>query len=270
GGLTRLAAPADVHALILSDVLGDDLSAIASGPTVPDPTTYAEAVAILNSNKLWQNLPAAVQTHLQQGLLGHIPETPKADDPIFTHSGYTLIGSNTVSLHAVAKAAQNLGYATKIYNDRLCGEAKTAAADLVLYAKHLQDQGITEPIALVAGGETTVTVTGNGLGGRNQELALAFAIAAQRHGLSGAWAFLSAGTDGRDGPTDAAGAIVDPDSLQRMRNAGLNPCELLADNNAYHALSGAADLIISGATGTNVADLQVLLLQPNNPNSIHN
>ncbi|KJV07298.1 glycerate kinase type-2 family protein [Methylocucumis oryzae] len=255
GGLAKLAMPADLHALILSDVLGDDLSAIASGPTVPDPTTYADAVALLHDKQLWPKLPRSVQNHLQHGVQGLIPETPKPNDVIFARTGHSLIGSNTVSLHAMQQAASQLGYQTLIYQTQLQGEAKLEAEKLAAYAKTLN-----KPLALIAGGETTVTVTGQGLGGRNQEFALAFACAASQYGLTSEWTLLSGGTDGRDGPTDAAGGLIDTCSISRMLTAGLNPLARLADNDAYHALQSSGDLLLTGATGTNVADLQVLLI----------
>lgn len=258
GGLARLAAPANVHALILSDVLGDDLSSIASGPTVPDETTYADAIDILTGKNVWDRLPDNVRRHLEQGKLSRIPETPKPGDALFANTGHALIGSNTISVEAMRQAAQNLNYETELYSTHLSGEARTVGATLAAQYERLQHK----KIALLAGGETTVALTGNGRGGRNQEMALAFALAAEQQGLSGNWAFLSGGTDGRDGPTDAAGGIVDPNTLTRMRQTGIAPAERLADNDSYHALKASDDLLNTGATGTNVADLQILLIQP--------
>lgn len=257
GGLARLARPADVHALILSDVLGDDLSAIASGPTVADETYYTDAVALLKSKAIWDNVPERVRLHLQQGQLGLQPETPKADDPIFNTVGYSLIGGNAQSLQAMIAEARRQAYQTVCYSTQLCGEARRVAEQFVQAARR-----INRPLAVLAGGETTVTLKGNGLGGRNQEMALAFALAAKSQGLSGQWVFLSAGTDGRDGPTDAAGGLVDTDSLRRMQALGMNPLAALDNNDAYHALQCSDDLVITGATGTNVADLQLLLIDP--------
>jgi len=264
GGMAKFAVPADLHALILSDVLGDDLSAIASGPTVPDPTTFSDAVEILSSRGVWEQTPANVGTYLQQGQLGLVAETPKPADDVFKQSGYTLIGSNTISVDAALQTAQDLGYQANLYSDQLCGEARDEAEKWVSHAKELILQGITQPIALVAGGETTVTIKGDGKGGRNQEMALAFAIAAKKQRLTGNWTFLSAGTDGRDGPTDAAGAIVDPNTLKRMTDAGVDPTAMLENNDSYTALQSSGDLLITGATGTNVADLQILLIHPTN------
>ncbi|MFU8788730.1 MAG: glycerate kinase type-2 family protein [Methylobacter sp.] len=259
GGLAKLAAPAHVHAIILSDVLGNDLSAIASGTTVADDTTYADAIDVLQSKGLWQQIPDTVRQHLQQGELGAIAETPKPGDAIFKTTTHSLIGSNAISVQAMLAAAQNLGYQTNLYSDCLCGEAREAAEKWAIHAKTLT---ANTPIALLAGGETTVTLKGNGRGGRNQEMALAFAIAAEQHGLSGNWTFLSGGSDGRDGPTDAAGGSVDQDTIKRMTQAGISPTQLLGNNDSYTALAASGDLLITGATGTNVADLQILLIQP--------
>jgi hydroxypyruvate reductase len=193
-----------------------------------------------------------------------VAETPKPGDDVFKYTGHTLIGSNTISVNATLKAAQELGYQVSLYSDQLCGEARDEAEKWVIHAKELIAQGITQPIALLAGGETTVTIKGDGKGGRNQEMALAFAIAAEQHELSGNWTFLSAGTDGRDGPSDAAGAIVDPNTLKRMTDAGIDPVAMLENNDSYAALQSSGDLLITGATGTNVADLQILLIHPTN------
>ncbi|MDP3878450.1 MAG: glycerate kinase [Methylobacter sp.] len=259
GGLAKLAAPAHLHAFILSDVLGDDLSAIASGPTVADDTTYADAIGVLQAKGIWQQVPDTARQHLQQGQLGAIAETPKPGDDIFKATGHTLVGSNTISVNAMLEAARKLGYETNLYSEHLTGEAKAEAEKWLSYAKALP---VNKPLALLAGGETTVTLNGNGRGGRNQEMALAFAIAAEQQGLSGDWVFLSGGTDGRDGPTDAAGGIVDPNTLKRMKQAGINPTELLENNDSYSALKTSGDLVMTGATGTNVADLQILLIRP--------
>jgi len=263
GGLARLAIPADLHALILSDVLGDDLSAIASGPTVPDPSTYDDAIAVFTAKGIWNNVPAPVQQYLEQGKLGQAPETPKPGDKAFANATYTVIGGNAISVSATLKAAQNLGYEAQLYNAHLCGEARNAAEKWVRYAKHVIDNGIDKSLALIAGGETTVTLKGNGRGGRNQEMALAFAIAAQQYDLTGHWTFLSCGTDGRDGPTDAAGGIVDQNSITRMIQSGIDPVAMLNNNDSYTALKSSQDLLNTGPTGTNVADLQVLLIHPN-------
>jgi len=258
-----MSAPADVHALVLSDVLGDELSAIASGPTVADATTFSDAIKVFTDKQLWDKLPVAVQNHLQQGEQGAVSETAKAGGDIFKHAAYTLIGSNAISVQAIMHSADTLNYQRHLYSDQLDGEAKEVAKDLLQYAHALLTKGMDKPLAVLAGGETTVTMQGKGLGGRNQEMALAFAIAAEKKPLAADWVFLSAGTDGRDGPTDAAGGIVDAQSITRMHDAGIKTEQYLANNDAYHVLQKSKDLLITGATGTNVADLQILLIQPN-------
>jgi glycerate 2-kinase len=261
GGLAKLAYPAALHALILSDVLGDDVSSIASGSTVPDPSTYTEALAILESLQLSAKVPTNVLQHLKRGQQGEIVETPKPGDPIFTDNHYTVVGSNAVSLAAVKQFLQANGYSVVMYNPCLTGEARLEAAKLVSFAKTAQQPSSQRPMAIIAGGETTVTLQGNGRGGRNQEMALAFAIYAEQQGLAGNWVFLSGGTDGRDGPTDAAGGVVDNNTLLRLHAAGITAMVHLADNDSYTALAASHDLLVTGATGTNVADLQILLLQ---------
>jgi len=230
---------------------------------VPDSTTFSDAIAVFKAKGVWDQVPANVRQHLEQGKLGAIAETPKPGDIAFKNTGHTLIGSNSISVNATLQAAQDIGYETKLYSDNLCGIARDEAEKLALYTKALIDNGdISKPLALLAGGETTVILKGNGRGGRNQEMALAFAIAAEKYGLTGNWTFLSGGTDGRDGPTDAAGGIVDPGTLKRMTQAGIDPIELLENNDAYTALKSSNDLLDTGATGTNVADLQILLIHP--------
>ncbi|WP_052453546.1 DUF4147 domain-containing protein [Celeribacter indicus] len=242
GGLLRAAAPAKVTALILSDVVSDDLRAIASGPTIAPIGTRAEAAAALRELGIWDRLPAAVRAHLGRGEvdLGPLPEST-AD----------LIGSNKLSVAAMARfAGGGAADGVHVFPIPLEGDVAEAAKTIVESAK--------TPGIYLFGGETTVRVTGDGLGGRNQELALRVATLAEAAGLSD-YVFLSGGTDGRDGPTDAAGAIVDPGTLGRMRAAGLEPEEVLARNDSYHGLAAAGDLLRIGATGTNVADLQVLI-----------
>lgn len=263
GGLARMAYPADCHALVLSDVLGDDISSIASGPTVPDSTTFADAIAVFKDKNIWDRAPGAIRDYLELGRINRVPETLKSGDKIFDRAGYTLIGSNAISLEATKIAAQNLGYEPILFSRHLSGIAREVAERFVISAKTHLDKGLlTKPIAMLAGGETTVAVKGKGRGGRNQEMALAFSLAADKHQLGGRWVFLSGGTDGLDGPTDAAGGMVDPHSLKRMVEAGIDPLARLDDNDSYHALETSADLLDTGATGTNVADLQVLLIHP--------
>ncbi|MCK5355560.1 MAG: glycerate kinase [Methyloprofundus sp.] len=263
GGLAKMAAPADMHTLILSDVLGDELSTIASGPTVADSSCFADAHKVIQDKGLWDRIPLAVQEYLQQGCLGEVSETAKPNDPVFRQGTQMLIGSNGISLLAMTQAAKHLHYMTLVYGEQLAGEARQVAEEWVLYAKKMMDKGLDKRYAILAGGETTVTIKGTGLGGRNQEMALAFAIAANKYQLQAEWVFLSGGTDGRDGPTDAAGGLVDTQTLTRMHKAQIEAEPYLANNDAYHALQISKDLLITGATGTNVADLQILLIQPN-------
>lgn len=234
GGMARMAAPARIEAYILSDVVGDDLRVIASGPTVAPIGTSAEARMLLKP--VWDQLPDTVQTHLSH-------DHPAPDLPHVTN---TLICSNRKSLEAMRTAHPG----AKIMNDRLEGNVAEVAPYLAKIA-----QNAAPGSALLFGGETTVTLTGTGKGGRNQDLALRMALA----DISGDWVFLSGGTDGRDGPTDAAGGLVDPHSAARMRAAHIDPAALLANNDAYTALKSSNDLIITGGTGTNVADVQILL-----------
>lgn len=241
GGLLRMAAPAPVTALILSDVIGDDLRAIASGPTVAPIGSRADARAVLHQLGLWDRLPAPVRRHLDAPL-------PPADAADLPAPENRLVGSNAISLAAMAAAG-----AVPV-DPPLTGDVACAAARVIAAA-----QAVPPGRALAFGGETTVRVTGAGLGGRNQELALRVAMLAEAAGLAGPWVFLAGGSDGRDGPTNAAGGVVDGGSLARMRAAGVDPAALLAANDSHAALAAAADLVLTGATGTNVADLAVFL-----------
>ncbi len=263
GGLARLAAPAALHTLILSDVIGDDVSAISSGPTAPDPTTFADAIEIARRYGIERRLPPAVLNYLTLGMAGGAPETPKPGAAVFAACEHTLVGGNAVSVAAAEQAALNLGWPARIYSRALRGEARRAARELAAQALSLASAEPGARLALIAGGETTVALGERfGVGGRNQELALAFALAAEELEFNRGWTFLSGGTDGRDGPTDAAGAIVDPSTLAGIRGAGIDPQRALDAHDAYPALRAADALLLTGATGTNVADLQILLLHP--------
>ncbi len=261
GQMAELAMPADLHSFILSDVIGDDLSSIASGPTVADNTTFEEAVSILTSNSVWDKIPLSVKTYLQKGAQGQAKETAKANADCFNNTSHTLVASNNISLNQTVNAANKLAYKSVVFSSALCGEARDIAEQLVLAAKQIENSQ-QEATALLAGGESTVTIKGSGLGGRNQEMALAFAIAAKKHKLKSHWAFLSGGTDGRDGPTDAAGGLVDSDTLNKIKQGKISADNLLENNDSYSALKESQDLVMTGATGTNVADLQILLIRP--------
>ncbi|MDD5228534.1 MAG: glycerate kinase [Methylococcales bacterium] len=252
GNLAKLIAPAKCHALILSDVLGDDLSVIASGTTVPDESTFADAVMILKAKNVWNDAPQSVRLYLEQAIL----ETPK----IIENTTHVLVGSNAMSVEAAVKVAQSLGYEVIRYDYPLCGEARDVAEDFVVAAQRAL-KNRSGRFAFITGGETTVTLRGNGKGGRNQEMALAFAIAAKKYELTGEWTFLSGGTDGIDGVSPAAGGVVDNNTLQHMKNAGVDFIALLENNDSYTALKSSNNLLMTGATGTNVADLQILLIQ---------
>ena len=238
GGLARQAAPARVTGLILSDVIGDDLRVVASGPTCAPIGTLQEARETLRDAGIWDDLPAPVAACLSH-------DHPPAADPGNAVENH-LIGSNAQSVAAMARAAPG----AVVYPRPLVGDVAEAASAIA--------RG-TGPGTWLFGGETTVRLTGDGLGGRNQELALRVALLAEEEGWPDGWVFLSGGTDGRDGPTDAAGGLVDAGTLARIRAAGIDPLDALARNDSYHALKAAGDLLITGATGTNVADLQVLM-----------
>lgn len=259
GWLARHAAPAAIVTLVLSDVLGNPLDVIASGPTVPDPTTFADAVAVIRRYALWEKMPEAVRTYLEQGAAGDAPETPKPGDPAFARSHAVVIGDITRAAAAAAERAQALGYHTSLLATDVQGEAREVGARfgrMVREAREGQHRP-GGPVCLVMGGETTVTVRGAGRGGRNQEFALGAA-----EPLAGLPQVLIAafGTDGTDGPTDAAGAVVDGSTLARAREQGLDPQAALADNDAYPFFQALGDLIISGPTNTNVNDLWLGLL----------
>ena len=258
GGLARLAYPAALQALILSDVLDNDPGTIASGPTAGDLTTFSDAKGVFLRRGIWEQIPNSIQAHLDRGYDGLISETPLPEDKIFRDVSNTIVGSNLISLDSICQSAKSAGYDVQIVSKALTGEARSVAEKFLMRAS----APIERPTAFVAGGETTVTVRGSGLGGRNQEMALTFAIDADSRFNNLSWVFLSGGTDGIDGPTDAAGGLVDPGTIARIHNAGYDPRLLLDNNDAYHALDHAGDLLVTGATGTNVADLQILLIHP--------
>ena len=252
GRLARAAAPADVLALVISDVVGDDLSVIASGPTVPDPTTFAEAIAVLRHYELWHRVPASVRVRLEAGVTDPSLETPKPADPRFARVVTRLIGTNRRALEAAADEARQRGYSVRIVTDRLTGEAREVAPRLVTALQAVRED---RPVCLLWGGETTVTVRGQGRGGRNQELALAAALAMD--GWDAQAVLLSGGTDGRDGPTDAAGAWATPETVTRARACGKDPQAYLANNDAYTFFEALDQLLFTGPTHTNVMDVQV-------------
>jgi glycerate 2-kinase len=259
GQLARLAYPARVIALILSDVVGSPLDVIASGPTSPDPTTFVDAYNVLDKYGLLQSVPASIVQHLRQGMANQVPETPKAEAEAFWPSTQNLvIASNELAAQAAAAQAQRLGFHTLLLSTFVEGEAREVAKVLAALAREIAHSGrpVPRPACIVAGGETTVTVRGHGLGGRNQELALSAALSIA--GL-GNVAILSLGTDGTDGPTDAAGAIATGRTVARAAEKGLQPLGYLAENDAYHFFRSLGDLVITGPTNTNVDDLMFVL-----------
>jgi glycerate 2-kinase len=264
GGLARIAAPAVVRALVLSDVLGDDQSVIASGPLSPDPSTFADAVDVLRRRGLLDRVSPPVRRRLEAGLRGEVPETPKPGDPVFEKVTCEIVGSNRRSVEAGRERAMALGLRARSIEEPIAGEAREAAARIAAEVEALARGirgGSPAPVCLVGGGETTVTVRGGGRGGRNGELALTFAIEMERRVRDGdaCWVFLAAGTDGIDGPTDSAGGLVDPGTIGRMRAAGIDPREALEDNDSHTALDAAGDLLRTGPTGTNVADIAIFI-----------
>ncbi len=263
GRLARAIAPARCVSLILSDVVGDDLDAIASGLTVPDPTTWADAWAVVERYGLAGRIPAEAEALLQAGLAGRVPDTPKAADPAFAATRTVLIGTNYQALLAAQAKAVELGYAPLLLTSRLTGEAREMAGLFLSLAKDIAAHGlpVARPACVIAGGETTVTLRGTGRGGRNQEMALAYlaGLAASPAGAEDA-VFLSASTDGSDGPTDAAGAFASLDILRQARFKGVNPFAALADNDSYTFFDTLGRLLRTGPTNTNVCDVHVLIV----------
>lgn len=257
GRLAQAAAPARIISLVVSDVVGSPPDVIASGPTVPDPTTYTDALAVLARRGV--QAPAAVLEHLQAGAAGEHPETPKPGAPEFGGATWHLVASNRQALEGASAEARRLGYVPLLLTTRLEGEAREVARVIAGLAVGVSQDGLpmSPPAALLLGGETTVQVRGDGRGGRNQELALAAALA-----LEGVPDTLIAclGTDGTDGPTDAAGGIVDGGTLARGRQQGLDVREHVDNNDSYPYLQATGDLLTTGPTGTNVNDLVLVLV----------
>jgi len=259
GKLAQKLYPATVISLILSDVVGDALEVIASGPTVPDPSTFEQAKEILRRSQLWEKIPVSVRKLIEKGIKGEQEETPKPGDKVFERVQYLIIGSNYLSLKSACKFAQKLGFNTMILTSAVQGEVKELAKFYGSIFREVLKSGnpLSPPACIIAGGEPTVKVKGDGKGGRAQELALA--VAKEIDGLEGAL-FLSAGTDGTDGPTEAAGAVCDFNTLSRARARGMDPEEYLARNDSYHFFYPLGDLVITGPTGTNVMDVHILLV----------
>ncbi|MFQ5846385.1 MAG: glycerate kinase [Candidatus Methylomirabilales bacterium] len=258
GQLARAVQPARCLTLILSDVIGDPLDAIASGPTAPDLTTFRDALGILRHYQLEERSPATIRRYLERGARGEVPETPKIGDTCFEQAQHLIVGNNLQSLLAARDRAATLGFQPLLLTTALQGESREVARAFAAVLLEMRRSGhpLAPPACLLLGGETTVTVRGVGKGGRNQELTLAGAIAiAGTEGL----VFFSAGTDGSDGLTDAAGAVADGESCARAKKAGLDPIRALEENDSYHFFEALGDLIRTGPTLTNVMDVTLLL-----------
>jgi glycerate 2-kinase len=260
GGLARAAHPATLLTVILSDVIGDDLDVIASGPTVPDSSSFASCMKTFEKYGIQDKIPRSVLAYIERGVSGEVEENPKPGDPIFARTHNVIVGSNRECVQAAEETARTVGYGTLVLSTMLEGEAREVAHVYSAIAKEVLKSGrpLSAPACVLSGGETTVTLRGAGLGGRNQELALATAMGIAELGNV---VFLSGGTDGTDGPTDAAGAIADGRTLQRAQRLGIDPWDHLADNDAYHFFEKVGDLVKTGPTDTNVMDLQILLVR---------
>jgi len=258
GRLAKAAYPATVVSLILSDVVGDSLDSIASGPTVPDSSKFADCLRVIDRYRLHEMLPPAVRSYLQRGAEGELEETPKPNDPIFHRVQNLIVGSNRLALSAAKEKAEELGYRALILSSLIQGDTREAAGVHAAIGKEVVETGnpVPRPACIISGGETTVTIRGGGLGGRNQEFALAAAL-----GIAGSEGIvvLSGGTDGTDGPTDAAGAMADGTTVQRAKDKGLDPERHLETNDSYHFFRSLDDLLVTGPTFTNVMDLRLVL-----------
>ena len=267
GRLAQAAYPSSLFCLILSDVVGDSLSTIASGPTVGDPSTFSDCENVLKKYKIRQKASETVQKLIAGGIRGDFDETPKPGDKIFRRVSNVIIGSNRNALEAAAIEASSLGFNPLTLSTRMTGEAREVGTMLANKTMEICHTGapVAPPACLLAGGETTVTIRGSGKGGRNQELALAAAIKLaehprQRGDILPDIVIAGIGTDGGDGPTDAAGAIVDTTTVERAERKGLDPVASLNQNDSYHLLGPIGDLLITGPTGTNVMDLMIALV----------
>jgi glycerate 2-kinase len=260
GRLAQLAQPASVLTLILSDVIGDRIDSIASGPTAPDRTTFVDCIKIIRKYNLEEKIPSSIYRHLKMGAEGTVAETPKPGNPVFKKVRNVIIGSNRMALQAAKQKAEDLGYITQILPRPVAGDTTKAARNHIELIRKIKytERPVKPPACVISGGETTVKIKGKGLGGRNQEFVLVAAL-----GISGMenTVFLSAGTDGTDGPTDAAGAICDGDTINRAFKKGLDPNLFLRENDSYHFFKKLDDLIITGPTYTNVMDLHLGLIR---------
>lgn len=260
GQMARAAYPATIVNLMLSDVVGDKMDVIASGPFVPDSSTYEDVLEVLRKYDL-KEIPLTIREHLEDGFGGRLPETPKDGDPIFDRVFNMIVGSNILALESAEGKAKELGYEVMILSSMVEGETKEVAVVHSAIAKEILKTGrpIPPPACIISGGETTVTIRGKGLGGRNQEFCLAAAI--DLAGLPPRVVILSGGTDGNDGHTDAAGAVVDPLTVNRGKDLGMQAERFLEYNDAYHFFEKTEDLLITGPTNTNVMDVRLVLVR---------
>ena len=259
GKLAKAAYPGTLISLILSDVIGDDLDVIASGPVAPDKSTFADCTAILDKYNITKKIPPDVSAYIERGNAGLEPETPKPGDPAFDKTQAIIVGSAGLSIGAAREKAIQLGYNTLILSTLVEGETREVAKVHTAIIKEILKSGnpVTRPACIISGGETTVTIRGNGLGGRNTEFVLAGAM--EISGLDDV-IILSGGTDGTDGPTDAAGAVADGTTVDRARAKGYSAAEYLKNNDSYHFFEAIGDLLKTGPTMTNVMDLRILLV----------
>ncbi len=259
GRLAQAAYPTTLVSLILSDVVGDDLDIIASGPSVPDSSTFHDCLEILLRYNIKEKLPESIIEHIEKGVSGNIVENPKQGDAVFESTQNVIIGSNMEAILAAKKKAEQLNYNTIILSSMIEGETRHVARVHTAIAREIQKTGhpINPPACILSGGETTVTITGNGKGGRNQEFALAsaFDLTSEKNIV-----VFSGGTDGNDGPTDAAGAIADTETLKKGTALSLDPRQYFANNDSYHFFKKIGDLFITGPTNTNVMDLRIILV----------
>lgn len=258
GRLAQLAYPAKILSLILSDVVGDRLDSIASGPTAPDNTTFSDCLNVLKKYELFEKVPESIRRHLKENLDKNEEETPKPDDPFFENVANVIIGSNYFALKAAEKKARELRFNTFILLDTVTGDTTKAAVEHSQLAKRIKDgdEPIPAPACVISGGETTVKVKGKGLGGRNQEFALVCAM--EIDGMEDT-VILSLNTDGTDGPTDAAGAFCDGRTIYKAKNLNLDPKKHLENNDSYHFFDRVGGLIKTGPTNTNVMDIHLIL-----------
>jgi glycerate 2-kinase len=259
GQLARLAWPATVITLILSDVIGDNLDVIASGPTAPDSSTFHSAIAVLKKYELLAKVPGPVRQRLEEGSKGKIAETPKPGAKELARTENLVIGSNRLAVDAAQKQARDLGYRTMVLSTTIEGETRDVAGVHAAIAREIRESArpLRAPACIISGGETTVTLKGDGKGGRNQEFALAAALALNGQANT---VMVSIGTDGSDGPTDAAGAYADSTTLTRAAKLNLSPAAYLANNDSYHFFEALGDLVKTGPTNTNVMDVRLVLV----------